>query len=235
MQHKLIDVVDTEVDEGMMIALASTWEVDKVKDRVLPGAYAEAVAQIKAGDRLPLVWQHDLGSPGNFVGEIVDANETSDGLEVTARFDLDDADGLKAYKLVKRGSIKSLSIGYRVLEKRRAAGGITDLVKVELHEVSLVLNPANAGARILAVKAEPDQATPDAQPSPDELRWHTRQLTRELGMEDPELTKVREDAAAMAKAWLDNGNTSMPTDTLRKKAERIAREHAPITVASFDC
>jgi HK97 family phage prohead protease len=231
MHHKLLDVVDTEVDEGLMIALASTWDVDRVKDRVVPGAYADAVAQIKAGDYLPLVWQHDLGSPGNFVGEVVDANETSQGLEVTARFDLDDADGLKAYKLAKRGSIKSLSIGYRVLKQRPAPGGITELVKIELHEVSLVLTPANPGARILAIKSDDDDI-----PSVDELRARER----ELGLDEDEQRRQ-----AIADEWSNlmrtalgaehsNGDEPKSLAALRAKSERIAREHAPIEIASFE-
>jgi HK97 family phage prohead protease len=223
MQHKLLDVVDTEVDEGLMIALARTWEVDKVRDRVVPGAYAEAVAKIKSGDYLPLIFGHDLGSPGNFAGEIVDANETSEGLEVTARFDLDDADGIKAYKLVKRGSIKSLSIGYQVLKQRPAPGGITELIKIELHEVSLVLTPANPGARILAVKS--DAVVED----------------EEFTLEDEEFSRIRaETYDLMTKAMSAGAPTStrvpqVPTETLRQKADRIAREHAPIQIANFDC
>jgi uncharacterized protein len=156
--HKYLNVIDTEIGEGEMLALASTWEVDRVNDRVVRGAYADSVARIKRGEYLPLVWQHDYDSPLNFVGEVVDADETDEGLRVRARFDLDDDAGRKAYRLVKRGAIKALSIGYRVLDKRRAVGGITDLLKIELKEVSLVLSPANDGARVLAVKADVDDA-----------------------------------------------------------------------------
>ena len=52
-----------------------------------------------------------------------------------------DPAGLKAYRLVKRGSIKALSIGYRVLDKRRASGGITELLKVELNEDLVDVEP----------------------------------------------------------------------------------------------
>jgi HK97 family phage prohead protease len=205
MEHKRLNVIDTDIGEGEMIALASTWQVDRVKDRVVPGAYAQTVNEIKGGAYLPLVWQHAYGSPTNFVGEVVDADETHDGLRIRARFDMDDDAGRKAFKLVKRGSIKSLSIGYNVLEKRRAPGGITELVKVQLNEVSLALAPANEGARVLSVK----------------------------GDDDP-LDVLREQHRALMQALLD-ASSSAPRETLRQKSDRYAREHAPIVTAEFEC
>jgi HK97 family phage prohead protease len=218
MEHKRFSVIDTEIDEGEMLALASTWEVDRVKDRVIPGAYREAVAKIKSGDYLPLIWQHSIDSPLNYVGEVVDADETYEGLRIRARFDLDDSAGRKAYQLVKRGRIKALSIGYHIVSKRRAAGGVTELVKLDLHEVSLVLAPANEGARVLAVKT-------DDEPDRDVI-----ELADEYTRRDLEPVR-REWADLMTKAM--GGQT--PAESLRQKSERIAREHAPITVASFEC
>jgi HK97 family phage prohead protease len=144
----------TALGQGEMLALASTFgNVDKHGDRVIRGAYSTDVAKVKAGARWPLVWGHDYnGSPQNFVGEIDDADETDEGLEVHARFDLDDPVARKAYRLVKQGAIDKLSIGYRVRRERRANDGVNELLDVELHEVSLVLSPANERARVLAIK-----------------------------------------------------------------------------------
>src|SRR5262249_52331371 len=115
---------------------------------------------LKAGRiRLPLIWGHEAGgSPGNWVGEIIDAEETPDGLLIVAKFDLSDPDGRKAYKLAKSGAVSALSIGFMAwpANSRRAPDGTNELHKVDLREVSLVLNPANPRARVLAVKsAEP--------------------------------------------------------------------------------
>jgi Escherichia/Staphylococcus phage prohead protease len=152
----------TALGQGEMLALASTFgNVDKHGDRVIRGAYSTDVAKVKAGARWPLVWGHDYnGSPQNFVGEIDDADETDEGLEVHARFDLDDPVARKAYRLVKQGAIDKLSIGYRVRRERRANDGVNELLDVELHEVSLVLSPANERARVLAIKDAPAAAAP---------------------------------------------------------------------------
>jgi hypothetical protein len=117
------------------------------------------------------------GSPQNFVGEIHDADETDEGLEVRAGFDLDDPVARKAYRLVKQGAIDKLSIGYRVRRERRAKDGVNELLDIELHEVSLVLSPANERARVLAIKDAPAAVVPsDAA---------LRQQAKTLGIEPP--------------------------------------------------
>jgi HK97 family phage prohead protease len=182
-KRKYIEAVDlTALGEGEMVALASTFgDVDKHGDRVIRGAYSTDVARVKAGASLPLVWGHDVnGSPQNFVGEIHDADETDEGLEVRARFDLDDPVARKAYRLVKRRAIDKLSIGYRVRRERRAKDGVNELLDIELHEVSLVLSPANVRARVLAIKD-----APAAYVASDAA---LRQQARALGIE-PALTR----------------------------------------------
>jgi HK97 family phage prohead protease len=162
MEHKAFETTDViTLGEGEMLAYASTFgNVDHVGDVVMPGAFAEDVARIKSGAvKVPLIWGHDhRGSPQNFVGVILDANETDDGLEVHARFDLDDPAGLKAWKLVKDGRIDRLSIRYTVPKGgvRRSKGGANELHKIDLREVSLTLTPANDQARVLAVKSHDD-------------------------------------------------------------------------------
>jgi HK97 family phage prohead protease len=180
MKRKYIDAVDlTALGEGDMVALASTFgKVDQHGDRVIRGAYSTDVAKLKAGASLPLVWGHDVnGSPQNFVGEIHDADETDEGLEVDAHFDLDDPVARKAYRLVKQSAIDKLSIGYRVRRERRANDGVNELLDIELHEVSLVLNPANERARVLAIKDAP-AATVASDAA-------LRQQARALGIEPP--------------------------------------------------
>ncbi len=175
MLTKRIQLTDTiPLDEGEMIAYASTFNnVDAQNDRVMPGAFASTVAKIKAGNTLPLIWGHDAhGSPQNFVGQIIDAGENAEGLEVHARFDLEDPVGRKAWRPVKDGAINKLSIGYRIPAggQRRAKDGANELTSVELFEVSLVLTPANDQARVLAVKsASRKRSAWDYHP--DEIIW----------------------------------------------------------------
>jgi HK97 family phage prohead protease len=142
-----------------MRALASTFgNVDHQGDRVMPGAFTTAVARIKAGATLPLIWGHDAhGSPQNWVGKITDADQTTEGLEVHARFDLDDPVARKAWRLVRDGDIDKLSIGYQIPNGgQRRANGANELHTIDLKEVSLVMQPANDRARVLSVKSDDD-------------------------------------------------------------------------------
>jgi HK97 family phage prohead protease len=186
----------TALGQGEMLALASTFgNVDKHGDRVIRGAYSTDVAKVKAGARWPLVWGHDYnGSPQNFVGEIDDADETDEGLEVHARFDLDDPVARKAYRLVKQGAIDKLSIGYRVRRERRANDGVNELLDVELHEVSLVLSPANERARVLAIKDAPAAAAP----SDAALRAQATALGIEPPLSRRQLRRRSDDIALQA-------------------------------------
>jgi HK97 family phage prohead protease len=158
MQHKSFETDATiPLGEGELIGYASTFgNVDKVADVVMPGAFSEDVPQIKSGAvKVPLIWGHDhAGSPQNWVGQITDANETDEGLEVHARFDLEDPVARKAWRLVKDGRIDKLSIGYTVPPGgSRRKGNVTELHQVSLREVSLVLTPANSQARVLSIKS----------------------------------------------------------------------------------
>ena len=46
------------------------------------------------------------------VGDVVEANETDDGLAITGRFDLDAEHGMSAYNAVKGRRTSGLSIGF---------------------------------------------------------------------------------------------------------------------------
>jgi HK97 family phage prohead protease len=212
MEHKYVNVADaTTLAEGEMLALASTYDIDKVGDRVIPGAYAGTIQRIKAGATLPLIWGHAAnGSPQNWVGKIIDAAETQDGLQVHARFDLDDSVARKAWNLVRDGSIDKLSIGYTIPAggRRRGSDGANELTTITLHEVSLVLTPANDHARVLAVKSDDefDGVRNDAR----DLMLNVMGATSTSGPKEPEVTKA-----------------------LDLKA--LERELTPITITTFAC
>ena len=191
--------VEAETDQGELVAYASTFgNVDLQGDRVVRGAFRKSAKRIRDGQTIPLAWGHDLhGSPQNLVGEIHHAEEDSEGLLIRARFDLADAVAAKAWRLVKRGQIDHLSIGYRVPPhgQRRGRDGVNELLEVDLKEVSLVLEPANPRARVVSFKSEPDR--------PD-LRARTRALEADLaaaGIQlpaDPHALRARGERLAIS-------------------------------------
>lgn len=118
--------------------------VDRGGDVVRQGAFARAVAAGAA--RVPLLWQHEAGTP---IGRVETIAEDARGLRVIGRLSERSAAGREAAALVKDGALSGLSFGYRV----RSGGGDQprELTDLELVEVSLVTLPMQPGARVHAV------------------------------------------------------------------------------------
>ncbi|MGW5522276.1 HK97 family phage prohead protease [Gordonia sp. NPDC003950] len=147
--------------DGEFIGWASTYgNIDAQGDRVVKGAFAASVKSITDGDVLPVLWEHVKNDPRMQVGQIKSAEETDEGLRVHVALDLDTETGRAAYKAVKSRRVKSLSIGYGVLQATKAADGAQELKSLDLVEVSLVARPANDRATITASKAADKAGTP---------------------------------------------------------------------------
>ena len=114
--------------------------LDKGGDVVRKGAFLRALE--RAGE-VPLLWQH---RPGAVIGRIEHLSEDKRGLRVIA--ELADA---RASRLLGSGQVDGLSFGYRVREAK-SAGGVRELVVLDLVEVSLVANPMQPKARVHAVE-----------------------------------------------------------------------------------
>ena len=116
---------------------------DRGGDVVRPGAFAGALAR---GGAVPLLWQH---APGRPIGRIEYLKEDKRGLRVIGRLS-GGAAGREAAALLKEGTVRGLSFGYRV----RAAAGDSprELTELELVEVSLVTFPMQPKARVHALE-----------------------------------------------------------------------------------
>jgi len=114
---------------------------DKGGDIIRKGAFARALSQV---GEVPLLWQHKAGA---VIGRVEHLSEDERGLRVIASV----ADG-RASRLLGGGKVDGLSFGYRVREAK-SAGGLRELVELDLVEVSLVANPMQPKARVHAVEA----------------------------------------------------------------------------------
>jgi hypothetical protein len=123
--------------------------VDSHKDIVLRGAFDKSLKSKKP----VMLWQHRSDQP---IGVWDVAEETDKGLLVRGRI-LDTTMGNDAYKILKAGAIKGLSIGYSTKRYEDDQNrGVRKLLEVELHEVSLVTFPANDRAKVTRVKSLED-------------------------------------------------------------------------------
>lgn len=146
--------------------LASTFgNIDLVDDIVVRGAFVDSLAT-----KTPVVlWQHKSDSP---LGMPEDIRETEAGLFMKAK--LPKADTFVAGRVIpqiKVGSIRSMSIGFRVVEREFNDEGIRLLKKVDLMEVSLVTFPANPLADVSGFKSMNEAKTVlDAIEMPDDTK-----------------------------------------------------------------
>lgn len=147
----LVDVKDGS-DAMTFTAYASTFgNEDHGGDIIEKGAFKGTLTNTNR-DR-PLLWQHDPRSP---IGIEKSIKEDGKGLLGTWEI-IDTQQGLDAYKLLKRGAIRSMSIGYIPKTWEWANEGDTRLLKeIDLLENSVVSIPMNDQARVQSVKSETD-------------------------------------------------------------------------------
>jgi len=149
---------DSTLKDGQFTALASVFNnIDAVGDVVMPGAFAEDLkAWAASGDPIPLFWGHQMQDPDMNLGKVLEATETSAGLQIKAELDLENAKAMQVYRLLKGKRVSKMSFAYDVLDgapAERDGQSVYELRKLKLHEVSVVQVPANPAASIQQVKA----------------------------------------------------------------------------------
>lgn len=154
MEHLQLKATATTTDRGEFSAIAAAYSVDRVKDRIIKGAFEGSIRRWQAsGKRIPLHWDH-RGEPDQIIGSIDPASmqETDEGLVVKGRMDLEASEvAREAWRAMKTGSM-SLSFGYVATKTRKASGGVQELLELDLFEISIVPAPANADTRVLEMK-----------------------------------------------------------------------------------
>lgn len=135
-------------DAGHIEGIAAGYgNVDFGGDRILPGAFKDALLGRKS---VPMLLFHDHHRP---VGRWTEFLETDEGLFAKGKISTKTRDGGEAYELAKDGALAGLSIGYDCPpEGKRMAGKVRELLKLDLHEVSLVSIGMNPRAQIHGVK-----------------------------------------------------------------------------------
>lgn len=158
MIHKTIKArATTTTDQGSFEAIAAAYSVDRVGDRIVPGAFSKSIERWQAsGKQVPLHWNHQ-GEPEDIIGAIDPATmeETELGLKVAGKVDLDGSEkGREAWRSMKAGTM-SLSFGYMVVAEKQADDA-NELHELDLFEISVVPGPANADTRFLSLKSMSD-------------------------------------------------------------------------------
>lgn len=149
--------VKSDGDQGRFQALASTYDIDSVGDKVRPGAFAKTLADWGSkGNSIPLLWSHRMDDPDYNLGHVLDAKEQQGGLWVDVQLDLTHQKAVQTYKLLKGRRINNLSFAYDEEDSSRVTGpdgkSYNELRQLKLYEVSLTPIGANQHTQVLGVK-----------------------------------------------------------------------------------
>ena len=149
-------------DNGSITGYAATWtrEPDSYGDVIAKGAFAESIAAIdESGKSIPLLWNHNSNDLGAYIGTVSALTEDDHGLLFTASFDSTD-EAQRARELASDGRLCKFSFAYDVLDQMEVeleeGRKANELRKLDIHEVSLVMYPANRDTSVVEVKSAPE-------------------------------------------------------------------------------
>lgn len=229
-EHLLLKAAIVAADKGTFEAVISTEAVDREKDIVRADAMVKALrAWIPTGKLIPLAWSHSSAAE-DIIGHVDPTSAKAVNGEVHAAGWIDQSTerGKQAWRLVKSGTL-GFSFGYLIGDAVKRDDGIREIRELDVYEISACSTPMNASTRVTAWKSA------DREPmSLDELR----RLEAELGLNEDERRRqqIADEFRSLLRAAMDSTHTNGDSGkTLRAKADHVAREHAPVQIATFDC
>lgn len=159
--HSVLEIKELDDEKRRITGIATTPKTDRAGDIVMSEGAVYTLP-------IPLLYQHDSRQP---IGHVIEAKVTKKGIEIVAEIaqgvheDID-----KAWKYIKAGLVRGLSIGFKGIDMEpipHSWGVIFE--RWEWLELSCVTIPANADASIQTVKqydAEALKAATGADPNP---------------------------------------------------------------------
>ncbi|KQP35865.1 HK97 family phage prohead protease [Pseudorhodoferax sp. Leaf274] len=142
--YSTINIKATDRGDGTIVGIASTPELDRAGDVLLPEG---AVYRLP----IPLLWQHDHSKP---IGHVTSARVGVRGIEIVAKIAVGATPEIdNAYSLIRAGLVRGLSVGFRPLELPEVTRTGYLYRSWEMMELSTVTIPCNQGATISAVKS----------------------------------------------------------------------------------
>lgn len=172
---KALDDDTTGQPSGRIRAVVSVFgNVDFQGDRVLPGAFADTLAEWqRSGDPIPFIWSHMWDNPDAHIGVVTAARETAEGLEVDAQVDLDHPFAARVYTLLAQRRVTQFSFGYYPVDYAWTSDDVRELRRVDLFEVGPTLRGMNDRTRLVAAASAtspvadlPPTPAPAADPAP---------------------------------------------------------------------
>jgi uncharacterized protein len=142
-------------EDGTFTGIASMYGVSDMEgDIIEKGAFTKT---IRENPEVPVLWQHE---DDEVIG-LGTVSEKGNKIEIAGKLDMEDPVAQNAYRKIKNGLIKGLSIGFMAVKKTYSEEDgkfIRRLQEIKLMEVSIVTFPAMSQAQITSVKASDETA-----------------------------------------------------------------------------
>jgi HK97 family phage prohead protease len=239
MLHKNFPFEFKTLDDGgtFEATVAVFNNVDQGGDRIVPGAFAKTLARWEAsGDPIPVIFNHDWGTPDAHIGVVEKAIETSQGLLVKGRLDVaDNPVARQVHRLMQRRSLKEFSFGYSVPKggEKRAKDGANDLLQIDLAEVGPTLKGMNPATELHSVKSalETDAISKQLQDVTarlDRLEKAVSEEKADVTGKEPEARPVDPLRQQAEKAALDIASGGLSQHPQPKQAQPVPRELVPV-------
>jgi len=157
-QFKQIEKKQTFDSNGIPVGIVkgyiATWDVDRGdffgrKDKFIPGAFRESLADMKARNRNVRLKDHHQRTVGNF--PIQNVFEDDRGLFGEGHLNLEVQQGKEAYSLALQKSLTEFSIGFTA-DEFHMEDDVRMITKATIWEGSIVDEPMNPAAVITEVK-----------------------------------------------------------------------------------
>jgi HK97 family phage prohead protease len=214
--------------DGQFEAIVSVFgNVDSYGDVVMPGAFADTLAEWKAsGNPIPVYYSHRMDDPDYNIGHVLEAAETDEGLWVKAQLDLDAPKAVQVHRLLKGRRLTQFSFAYDIAEAGWAKNGdqeYYELRKLKVYEVGPTPIGANQETELLGVKS----AAEHAQRLAAEVK-----AGRVLSAKNETALKAARDQLAEATKSIDDVLASIgeanQDDQEKAKADGPAKDEEPI-------
>jgi len=143
---------------GVVEGYLATWDVDRANDRFTKGAFADSVNEHRQRKRPLRLKRNHWNLIGGFDPEQL--TEDDKGLYGIAEINLLVAEGREAYALAKQGVLSDFSVGFSAeLEDMQMTEGVRVFKRARLWETSLVDEPMNTQAEVVAIRSIEDAGT----------------------------------------------------------------------------
>ncbi len=143
--------------KGIFEAIVAVFNnVDRIGDKIMPGAFKDTLAEWEAKGRpIPVIFSHQWENLDAHVGQVVTAKEIDEGLYVKAQLDMDEPFAQRVWKKMKTGTLAEFSFAYDVVdaaEIKENGNWIQELRKLDLLEVGPCLVGMNPETALLGMK-----------------------------------------------------------------------------------